>query len=87
MTGIIMQLSDDANENPYFQDPNEPSPTRRPPRQADEHGYVVRQSVLDESTIPEYIIPIGSADGTWGMMKRLVSFRPEGWLSLWKGTY
>lgn len=41
--------------------------------------------MLEEGTIPEYVIPLGSADGTWGMMKRLGRFKPEGWLSLWKG--
>jgi len=40
---------------------------------------------LEEGTRPEYIIPVGSADGVWGMMKRIGRFRPEGWLSLWKG--
>ncbi|TCD61581.1 hypothetical protein EIP91_008236 [Steccherinum ochraceum] len=42
-------------------------------------------SVLEEGTLPEYVIPVGSADGVWGMMKRLGRFRPEGWLALWKG--
>lgn len=30
-------------------------------------------------------MPVGSASGTWDMMSRLKSFRPEGWLALWKG--
>ncbi|CDO70226.1 hypothetical protein BN946_scf184942.g26 [Trametes cinnabarina] len=34
---------------------------------------------------PDYVIPVGSADGTWGMMKKVASFRGEGWLALWKG--
>jgi len=40
---------------------------------------------LEESTRPEYIIPVGSADGVWGMIKRVGRFRGEGWLALWKG--
>ncbi|KAI0961146.1 hypothetical protein AcV7_000326 [Taiwanofungus camphoratus] len=81
------ELSDSSNENDsYFADPStlESSPLPAP-RLADEHGYVVRQSVLEEGTIPEYVMPIGSADGTWGMVKQLGRFRAEGWLSLWKG--
>jgi hypothetical protein len=42
--------------------------------------------VLEEGTRPEYIIPVGSADGVWGMMKRVGRFRSEGWLALWKGA-
>ncbi|KAI0067952.1 mitochondrial carrier [Artomyces pyxidatus] len=40
---------------------------------------------MEEGTRPEYIIPVGSADGVWGMIKRLGAFRGEGWLALWKG--
>jgi fusion and transport protein UGO1 len=53
---------------------------------SDEQGYIVRRSVLEEGTRPEYIIPVGSADGVWGMIKRIGRFRGEGWLALWKGT-
>ncbi|KAI0336159.1 mitochondrial carrier [Cubamyces sp. BRFM 1775] len=79
------ELSDSSNENDsYFADPTAEKPPK-PPRPADEHGYIIRQSVLEEGTQPEYVIPVGSADGTWGMMKRLAGFRAEGWLALWKG--
>lgn len=81
-------MSDTSNENEsYFADPQNPSTSSvsLPSRTVDERGYIIRQSVLDEATIPEYVIPVGSAAGTWGMMKRLGRFRPEGWLSLWKG--
>ncbi|KAH9949506.1 mitochondrial carrier [Amylocystis lapponica] len=84
------ELSDDSNENDsYFADPSNvntaAAPTPPPPRLSDERGYVVRQSVLEEGTIPEYVIPVGSADGTWGMVKRVGRFKSEGWFSLWKG--
>ena len=46
----------------------------------------MRQSVLDEGATPEYVMPVGLADGTWGMIKQLGRFRSEGWLSLWKGA-
>ena len=79
-----------SNENDsYFADPHSLASElekSRPPRPVDERGYIVRQSVLDEDTIPEYIIPVGSASGTWGMMKRLARFRSEGKLALWKGA-
>jgi fusion and transport protein UGO1 len=40
---------------------------------------------MEESTRPDYVIPVGSADGVWAMMKTLGRFRGEGWLALWKG--
>ena len=40
---------------------------------------------MEESTRPDYVIPIGSVDGVWAMMKKLGQFRGEGWLALWKG--
>ncbi|KAI0666342.1 mitochondrial carrier [Trametes maxima] len=79
------ELSDSSNENDsYFADPTADRPPK-PPRPTEEHGYIIRQSLLEEGTQPEYVIPVGSADGTWGMMKRLAGFRAEGWLALWKG--
>ncbi|CAL1696270.1 unnamed protein product [Somion occarium] len=74
-----------AENDSYFADPTDANAERVPRRLSDDRGYIVRQSVLEEGTIPEYVIPVGSADGTWGMMKRLGRFKPEGWLSLWKG--
>ncbi|KAI0080032.1 mitochondrial carrier [Panus rudis PR-1116 ss-1] len=80
------ELSDSSvADDSYFADPTNPDATPPPRRLSDDKGYIVRQSVLEEGTIPEYVIPVGSADGTWGMMKRLGRFKPEGWLALWKG--
>ena len=42
---------------------------------------------MEDGTRPEYIIPVGSASTSWGMIKRLINFHGEGWLSLWKGIY
>ncbi|KAJ7456614.1 mitochondrial carrier domain-containing protein [Mycena latifolia] len=80
-------LSDSSNDNDsYFADPNAtPHAGFSALRQTDEQGYVVRRSVLEEGTRPEYIIPVGSANGVWGMMRRVGRFRGEGWLALWKG--
>ncbi|KAF8922233.1 mitochondrial carrier domain-containing protein [Mucidula mucida] len=72
-------LSDSSNENEsYFADP-EGTPKVAHPPQTDEHG---RRSIQEES---EYVIPVGSANGVWGMIKRIGRFRGEGWLALWKG--
>ncbi|KAH7915158.1 mitochondrial carrier domain-containing protein [Hygrophoropsis aurantiaca] len=80
-------LSDTTNEDEsYFADPNVILPTKYPaPQLVDEKGYIIRMSVMEDGTRPEYVIPVGSMDGTWAMIKRLASFRGEGWLSLWKG--
>ncbi|KAJ7655188.1 mitochondrial carrier domain-containing protein [Mycena polygramma] len=82
-------LSDSSNDNDsdsYFADPSAtPHAGFSALRQTDEQGYVVRRSVLEEGTRPEYIIPVGSANGVWGMMRRVGRFRGEGWLALWKG--
>ncbi|KAF6766076.1 mitochondrial carrier domain-containing protein [Ephemerocybe angulata] len=80
-------LSDSSGEgDSYFADPNAtPSTRHQPTFRTDEQGYVIRRSVLEEGTRPEYIIPVGSADGPWAMMKRVARFRGEGWLALWKG--
>jgi fusion and transport protein UGO1 len=40
---------------------------------------------LEDGTRPEFIIPVGSMNGAWDMVKRVATFRGEGWLSLWKG--
>ncbi|TDL28763.1 mitochondrial carrier [Rickenella mellea] len=78
-------------EDVYFTEdvtPGAPLARFHPPRQrqTDEQGYVVRQSVADTELRPEYVIPVGSADGVWSMMKCVGRWRPEGWLALWKGT-
>ncbi|KDQ20648.1 hypothetical protein BOTBODRAFT_151452 [Botryobasidium botryosum FD-172 SS1] len=78
----------DSSEASYFQDPSETTtfaPTPHRPRRVDEQGYVIRQSVLDRSTRPDYIIPVGPQEGVWGMIKRVGRWKTEGWLSLWKG--
>lgn len=82
--------SDESGEESYFADPSNPnsSTTARysAQRPVDERGYVIRSSVLEDSTRPDYIIPVGSADGVWSMIKKVGRFRGEGWLSLWKGV-
>ena len=87
MADGALQLSDESGEDSesYFADPGSSAryPAQRP---ADEQGYVMRRSLLEEGTQPEYIIPLGSADGVWGMIKRVGRFRSEGWLALWKGA-
>jgi fusion and transport protein UGO1 len=40
---------------------------------------------MEGGTRPEYIIPVSSSDGVWGMVKRVGRFNAEGWLALFKG--
>ncbi|KIJ68718.1 hypothetical protein HYDPIDRAFT_24971 [Hydnomerulius pinastri MD-312] len=82
----VETLSETTNEDDsYFVDPGA-GPTKYPaPKLVDDKGYVIRTSVLEDGMRPEYIIPVGSADSSWSMVKRVASFRGEGWLSLWKG--
>jgi len=81
------EASNEQEDGSYFADPSSSEPSSGPRRLSDDRGYIIRQSVLEESTKPEYVIPVGSADGSWGMMKRLGRFKPEGWLALWKGLF
>lgn len=41
---------------------------------------------MEEGTRPEYVIPVSSSDGVWGMVKRIGRFNAEGWLALFKGN-
>jgi len=76
--------SNDADS--YFADPSSQNPVRYTrPRPVDERGYVVRRTVMEEGTRPEYIIPVSSSDGVWGMVKRVGRFNAEGWFALFKG--
>lgn len=75
-----------AENEAYFADPSMVSQKKLgPPRVVDENGYLVRKSVLEEGTRPEFIIPVGIADGVWQMIKQVTGFPTEGWLALWKG--
>lgn len=86
----LLQPSDESsgeNDEAYFADAHAESAARfHPPRQTDEQGYVVRQSVSESSTRPDYIIPVGSANGVWAMIKQVGGWKPEGWLALYKGN-
>ncbi|KAN0100881.1 Mitochondrial carrier domain containing protein [Tylopilus felleus] len=79
-------LSEVTNEEEsYFVEPGA-APTHHPaPKLVDDRGYMIRTSVMEDGTRPEYIIPVGTASTSWGMIKRLINFPGEGWLSLWKG--
>lgn len=81
------EMSDSSNDQEgYFIDPTSQTPARYPrPPLSDERGYIIRRSVLEEDTKPEFLIPVASADGVWGMVKRVVRSPNEGWLALWKG--
>ncbi|OAX39411.1 mitochondrial carrier [Rhizopogon vinicolor AM-OR11-026] len=81
-------LSDSTNEDEsYFADPAASHSKHPAPKPVDDQGYIVRTSILEDGTRPEYIIPVGSMNGAWDMVKRVAAFRGEGWLSLWKGLF
>ena len=84
LNGIGQMSESSIEDDSYFADPNGP-PARYTSRLTGEQGYIIRRSVHEDGTRPEYIIPVGSADGVWGMIKQVGRFRGEGWLSLWKG--
>lgn len=83
----------EASVESYFHDParaafsaaarNEPAGSQ-PLQPTDAEGYVTRQSINDESTRPDYVMPVGSTEGVWAMIKRLRGFKPEGTIALWK---
>jgi mitochondrial fusion and transport protein UGO1 len=69
----------------YFADPDS-TPRMSVDSQVPEPETADQSWPLQEDpSRPEYIIPIGPAEGVWGMMKRMGGFRGEGWLGLWKG--
>ncbi|KIK71412.1 hypothetical protein GYMLUDRAFT_149905 [Collybiopsis luxurians FD-317 M1] len=74
----------DGEDDSYFADPGATSSNRSPETLRDE-SISTRQRIYDDDSRPEYIIPLGPQDGVWGMIKRIGSFRGEGWLALWKG--
>lgn len=57
----------------------------RRPRPSDASGYLVRRSIFDESTKPEYTLPVIVQGGTMDMIKAIFRWRGEGAWSLWKG--
>ncbi|KAI0095276.1 mitochondrial carrier domain-containing protein [Irpex rosettiformis] len=81
-------LSDtSADHESYFADPSAEDAACPPLRAVDEKGYVMRQSVTDDTVRQSYIIPVGCAAGASGMMVKLRHFHSEGWFSLWKGLF
>jgi fusion and transport protein UGO1 len=84
----------DVSAESYFHDPAreafsaasrpETETSRKRVQPTDADGYVLRQSVNDESTRPDYVMAVGRSDGVWAMIKRIKEFKPEGWSALWK---
>jgi len=85
------QLSDEDEAESYFTDlaarPTASSLRQAPPvRARDASGYIARRSVFDESTKPEYALPVVVTGGVWDMCRALSKWQPEGFWSLWKGA-
>lgn len=51
----------------------------------DSSGYIVRRSIFESATKPEWILPFTVTGGVWEMMKAIGRWKGEGWWSLWKG--
>ena len=88
------EISDEDDAAAYFQDlqakpkafNNEAEkPGRRGRR--DDNGYLLRDSVYDGATRPEWVMPIpdGGRVGVWESMRVLCGMQTEGLTSLWKG--
>ena len=75
----------------YFQEPINTPALRRTHRRGRRstssmpvvHGH--QRQGGDALQFPPHIIQYGPSDGVLGMMKRVVAWKTEGWLSLWKG--
>ncbi|KAJ7596710.1 mitochondrial carrier domain-containing protein [Mycena floridula] len=77
--------SDSSNDNEresYFADPEG---TPRIPQGHLDQRRVPPSLSQQQTIISDNVIPVGSADSVWGMIKHIGRFRPEGWLALWKG--
>lgn len=86
----------EASAESYFHDPAREAfsaASRLDPERSqrvqptDAEGYVMRQSINDDSTRPDYVMAVGPTDGVWTMIKRIREFKPEGWTALWKCEY
>ncbi|EIN13666.1 mitochondrial carrier [Punctularia strigosozonata HHB-11173 SS5] len=72
-------------DDSYFADPSDPDSTRAYRSQQGGRGAARHTGAAGGLVEPEYVIPVGSASGVWGMIKRVGRFRGEGWLALEKG--
>jgi fusion and transport protein UGO1 len=89
------ELSDEDDADLYFHDQSNQSSggrttdlssmPRRRKKPTDSTGYVMRRSVHEDSTRPEFIMPIVVRGGVWEMIKA-VGRGKEGYFGLWKGT-
>jgi fusion and transport protein UGO1 len=89
------ELSDEDEAEAYFRDLSSTSSRpldlsresgRRRRKQTDSYGYVLRKSIHEDVTRPEFVMPIVVRGGVWEMIKA-VGRGKEGWLGLWKGEY
>ncbi|PWN92530.1 mitochondrial carrier [Acaromyces ingoldii] len=91
------ELSDEEEAEAYFRDLSN-TPMRRPSvqtsarrstgarrKRTDAAGYVVRRSIHEDGTRPEFVMPVVVRGGVWEMIKA-VGRGKEGWLGLWKGS-
>jgi fusion and transport protein UGO1 len=71
--------------NPWASRPPLGAPSLSVTAVRDNSGYIVRRSIFESSTKPEWILPFTVTGGVWEMMKAIGRWKGEGWWSLWKG--
>lgn len=91
--GEMDELSDEDEAEAYFRDLSNSSSRplnlsrasgKKRQKQTDSYGYVMRKSIHEDGTRPEFVMPVVVRGGVWEMIKA-VGRGKEGWLGLWKG--
>lgn len=87
------ELSDEEDAEAYFRDltstsarPANEFQRSRTQRKTDASGYVMRKSIYEDGTRPDFVMPVVVRGGVWEMIKA-VGRGKEGWLGLWKGSF
>lgn len=86
------ELSDEDDAEAYFRDLSSTSARdgataaamRQRRKKTDSSGYVMRKSIHEDGTRPDFVMPVVVRGGVWEMIKA-VGRGKEGWLGLWKG--
>lgn len=88
------ELSDEEEAEAYFRDLSNTSSRsanldhvsgKKRRKATDSHGYVMRKSIHEDGTRPDFVMPVVVRGGVWEMIKA-VGRGKEGWLGLWKGA-
>ncbi|KAG8931042.1 hypothetical protein FRC03_002023 [Tulasnella sp. 419] len=74
----------DASSSSYFHDPSASPRSGLVQKTTFADEQAAHEHAVDDSR-PSYIIPTGPSDGVTGMMRRVGTWKTEGYLALWKG--